>query len=1017
MKRGWLFDAFIGVVLTCIVAAGYVAPARLPLFEALELKTYDWRSALRQNLAPSDEIRAIAIDDNSVSQVGRWPWPRWRMAALLDKLAPAKPRVIGLDIVYSEPEQPQGLDEIRGMQSRYDELIAARKLIDRGGQFGLLFSSAAARLDSDSRLLASLRQAGNVVLPMVITSGGVLGAKPAPLSAAVSSQAVSVRLSRESPIPAMIEAAVPLPPIAPFAEAALGIGHVNVESDFDGVVRAETPVIRYVNTYLPSYALQLALAYAGLKPSEAVFSPGKDVRIGGAAIPLDERNRMLITFNGPAQTFRYITYQDVMNDKVSLDLFKDKIVLIGVTETGGTSLYATPVAPALPAIELTANVIENILHKKFLVRPPWALQLELGLLAFIGLFIMFALPRFHALWGAALSFLLLVFMGGLGIYFFVVSNQWIKVAYPSALLALGYIVVISKRFFVTEKGKELVEASAIETNKMLGLSFQGQGMLDMAFEKFRLCPLDDNMKDTLYNLGLDFERKRQFSKAASVLDHIAKTDPKYRDIAEKTKMLKAAGEGAVFGGVGGGKKEGTVMLAGGATKPTLGRYEIEKELGRGAMGIVYLGRDPKINRQVAIKTMVLDEGGDAGDLKAVKERFFREAESAGTLNHPNIVRIFDAGEESDVAFIAMELLDGSDFTQFTSKSTLLEPALAMEHAAQVADALDYAHANGIVHRDIKPANIMLLKDGTVRVADFGIARITASSKTATGTVMGTPAYMSPEQVAGKKVDGRSDIFSLSVALFELLAGEKPFKGGEGIGTLLFQIANDPHPNVRSVNAKVPPCAAAILDKGLAKNADKRYQRGSEMAADLRRCVAALKSGDNTAQITVPVEPVSAQPPVVEAPPPALEAEPASDATIQLAASPEPAPAETPAVEAPPAPVEAESVPDATIPLTVSPEPVPADAAPAEPVPVEAVAETPAGFTLETPAEPVPVALDPESPPEETAGLRTIEFPADQTLKLSVLSEPEPAELPPAAAETVGADSGVTIKLTKPPEAA
>ena len=167
------------------------------------------------------------------------------------------------------------------------------------------------------------------------------------------------------------------------------------------------------------------------------------------------------------------------------------------------------------------------------------------------------------------------------------------------------------------------------------------------------------------------------------------------------------------------------------------------------------------------------------------------------------MRIFDAGEENEVAYIAMELLDGQDLTKFCAKDFLLPVDKVVEYVATVADALDYAHAQGIVHRDIKPANVMLLKDGSVRVADFGIARITASSKTATGTVMGTPSYMSPEQVAGRKVDGRSDLFSLTVALYELATGEKPFKGGEGIGTLLFQIANDPHPNPLEVNPALP----------------------------------------------------------------------------------------------------------------------------------------------------------------------------------------------------------------------
>jgi serine/threonine-protein kinase len=419
--------------------------------------------------------------------------------------------------------------------------------------------------------------------------------------------------------------------------------------------------------------------------------------------------------------------------------------------------------------------------------------------------------------------------------------------------------VISKSFLITEKDKELVEASAIETNKMLGLSFQGQGMLDLAFDKFRLCPVDETLKGALYNLALDYERKRQFSKAASVLEHIAAKDPKYKDIADKTKMLKAAADGAVFGGIGGAKKDATVLIAGGSTKPTLGRYEIEKELGRGAMGVVYLGRDPKINRMVAIKTMMLEEGSDGGSLKEIKERFFREAESAGTLNHPNIVRIFDAGEENEVAYIAMELLDGEDLTKHCAKETLLPVPQAVEFTAMVADALDYAHKQGIVHRDIKPANIMMLKDGTVRVADFGIARITASSKTATGTVMGTPSYMSPEQVAGRKVDGRSDLFSLTVALFELLTGEKPFKGGEGIGTLLFQIANDPHPNPLELNPALPAGIKVVIDKGLAKSPDERYQTGAELSAALR---AAVKSETLPPPATVSAPDLASAPSVV-----------------------------------------------------------------------------------------------------------------------------------------------------------
>ncbi len=977
-KKGWLVDAGVGLLLTLAVAACYVRPQQFSLIENLELKSFDRRSKLRQTLEPSPDIVLVAIDDDSIAQLGRWPWPRTRIADLLDKLETAKPRVVGLDIVYSEPEQNEGLAAVQQLESKYQELKAGRKLVDRGGAFEALFSSAVVKLDSDSRLEASLRAAGNVVLPMMFTGGAPSLSRPQPLSATISSSTVRATGRDTAPELDGIKAA---PPIERFADVVRAVGQVDVQPDVDGVVRREQIVWPYAGQWMPSFAAQLAFAAAGVKPQDVVLTPGKSLKFGASTVPLDEDSMMLISYAGPKKTFRAFPYSDVMNDRVALDGFKDKIVIVGLTALGVGTSYVTPLDPTLSSVELTANALDDMLRSRYITRPAWAMQLELGLIAFIGLFVMLLLPRLKALWGFLISAMLLLGLVGLGMYFFV-NGQWIKIAYAGTLLTVGYVLIISRRFFTTEKGKELVEASAIETNKMLGLSFQGQGMLDLAFEKFRLCPLDDSMKETLYNLSLDYERKRQFAKAANVLEHIAKKDPKYKDVVEKGKKLKDASEGAVFGGIGGAKKEGTVMITGGATKPTLGRYEIEKELGRGAMGIVYLGKDPKINRQVAIKTMVLEEGSDAAEAKAVKERFFREAESAGTLNHPNIVRIFDAGEEQDVAYIAMELLDGRDLVPFCAKDKLLAPDVAMEYVAKVADALDYAHEKGIVHRDIKPANIMLLKDGTIRVADFGIARITASSKTATGTVMGTPSYMSPEQVAGKKVDGRSDLFSLTVALYELLTGEKPWKGGEGIGTLLFQIANDPHPDPVSINPALPPCVKAILDKGLAKNPDERYARGSALAGDLRTCVAAMKSGGKIA------------PPPVLAPAPVEEPK-----TISF----EPQPAQMPDIA--PAPVSAAPVEE---PKTVDFTPLSSGEAPPP-----ALADLPPWETAK-PAEAPGAAngSEPSRPQSGADGVRTIEFelpggPSNDAEPTTVSLEP--AAPPPAP------DPDATIRLTPPPK--
>ncbi|MCP9438835.1 MAG: serine/threonine protein kinase [Nitrospira sp.] len=271
---------------------------------------------------------------------------------------------------------------------------------------------------------------------------------------------------------------------------------------------------------------------------------------------------------------------------------------------------------------------------------------------------------------------------------------------------------------------------------------------------------------------------------------------------------------------------------------TLGRYKILKELGRGAMGVVYLGKDPTIQRFVAIKTMRLDGVDDHEKYQAAKARFFREAESAGHLSHPNIVTIFDAGEEDDLGYIAMELLHGTTLKKWSRAPHLLPFDKLLPILATVADALDYAHQRGVVHRDIKPANIMLTDDQVVKVMDFGIAHMTSSSKTTTHTVMGTPTYMSPEQIAGKKVDGRSDIFSLGIVTFELLTGRPPFTG-DTVPAVLFAIANTSHPKLSELRADLPPALQDILDRALQKNPIRRYRHAGEFARDLRSCLKTL----------------------------------------------------------------------------------------------------------------------------------------------------------------------------------
>lgn len=272
----------------------------------------------------------------------------------------------------------------------------------------------------------------------------------------------------------------------------------------------------------------------------------------------------------------------------------------------------------------------------------------------------------------------------------------------------------------------------------------------------------------------------------------------------------------------------------GGPRATLGRYRILKELGRGAMGIVYLGKDPTIQRFVAIKTMSLNAADDAESLRDVKARFFREAESTGRLSHPNIVTIYDAGEEEDLVYLAMEMLEGSTLKYWSRQPNLMPLDRLIPIIADVADALDFAHQQGVIHRDIKPANIMVTNANSVKVMDFGVAKMTSSTKTHPQVVLGTPTYMSPEQLSGKKVDGRSDIFSLGVVLYELFAGRPPF-AADNVTALLYAIAQAPHPPLATLKPNLPPALCAVVDRALEKDAAQRYRRAGDMAEALRAC--------------------------------------------------------------------------------------------------------------------------------------------------------------------------------------
>ena len=265
----------------------------------------------------------------------------------------------------------------------------------------------------------------------------------------------------------------------------------------------------------------------------------------------------------------------------------------------------------------------------------------------------------------------------------------------------------------------------------------------------------------------------------------------------------------------------------------LGRYVIQSELGRGAMGVVYKATDSVLERTVAVKTVNITLEREYAE--KYEQRFYQEARAAGGLNHPNIVTIHDVGKAGDVVYMAMEYIEGVELRTLIGEGRALRVSQAVSVAAQVAEGLAFAHQRGVVHRDIKPANIMVVANGPVKITDFGIARMRGSGDlTQTGTLLGSPKYMSPEQVIGKRADQRSDIFSLGVILYEMLCGAAPFNG-ENVTALMYQIVNFVPPAPSTINRAVPEMLDYVVAKMLAKPLEQRYPNAEEVARDLREC--------------------------------------------------------------------------------------------------------------------------------------------------------------------------------------
>jgi serine/threonine-protein kinase len=747
-------------------------------------------------------------------------------------------------VAYTMPLTiPQGSDETERMRaalrlleaSNFDKSAQAQQLRD-------LLNTSTARVNPNARFISAMRTHGNVVLPVEARLGNAEGSA-ADLPASLLLQA------DEAVLDSAAKATIVRPLPVPFLDAANAVGHLLLTADSDGRVRTDLTAVNVGSALVPSLALAIAGRVAAQKHEPLNFSRPLELRVGKHTLTLGAQLRMRPQYFAPgsANGFAHYAYSKVLAGKVPADQLRDKIVLIGLTDAETT--VTTPLATNTSAAEAIASTLSSLLNATVYARPVLTQGVEWLAMIAVVLVAALALPalgvRFGAMVAAAIVVVLAVAEWG------VLSSTrvWMQFIVACVAMLAGYALYMLSELIRTANTKASASKDPTGSLRELGQTFQRQGQLDLAFETYRRCPLDAPTMELLYFLGTDFERRRQNQKAAAVYSHIATRDPNYRDLRTRRSRVKddpvtreplpempSSRQPAPPPS----RRAAPVEEAPPYPGRTLGRYEIERELGKGAMGVVYLGRDPKINRVVAIKAIPLAEEFGESDLAEARARFFREAEMAGRLNHPAIVTVYDAGEDQGLAYIAMEYLRGQHLSHYTDPTLLLPTETTIALVARTADALHYAHRQNVVHRDIKPANIMFNPDtDELKITDFGIARLTDTSRTKTGIVLGTPSFMSPEQLEGRSLDGRSDQFALGVSLYQLLCGQLPFRA-ESMPRLMQKIATEPHAPIRLIRPELPEAIDIILNRTLAKDADHRYATCAEFAADLRACAPAPK---------------------------------------------------------------------------------------------------------------------------------------------------------------------------------
>ena len=570
----------------------------------------------------------------------------------------------------------------------------------------------------------------------------------------------------------------------PLAELTEHTGFMEFVPDDDGVLRRTN--LWQLNGAVMSPSLPLAVAL-----DNEELAPGRRSSASDDTVYLSRYEEL------PRVPLEEILFGDFASTRLNdATIFVDhEPALVGASAVLPSGQFVT-------RSELTAALIADIEADRSVLIPAWVSALQWLAPVLLAILAVLLLPERDRRNIAVIVLVTLVALLLVEMLMLYVLRARLDVG-RSALIFLG--IGLLSLWLVGDPRKATLDAFK------RGSDFLAAGRLEPAFAEFRRCTPSDTLATVMYKLSIAFEEQAKPERAEAVLEWMKRTHSTNSE--EKRKKSP---------GVAGMPKR-------------LGRYVIERRIGRGAMGAVYLAKDPRINRAVAVKAIPIQKEFEDEELKEARVRFFREAESAGRLTHPNIITVFDAGEDKGLAYIAMEYVPGIPLRDFTDPKRLLAPKRALELAASTAEALDYAHNQGVIHRDIKPANLLYNpKEGSLKISDFGVARITDNNRTKTGIVLGTPMYMSPEQLGAENLTGLSDLFSLGVTLYELLIGEVPFKAGN-IAALMAKITTEDPAPIAGKRTGLAPSIDSVLAKALAKRPENRFSCGAEMAIALRNC--------------------------------------------------------------------------------------------------------------------------------------------------------------------------------------